>query len=465
MTDDEKEEVKKTMTEDNKTSAEELLQIQYENPSTNEENWPDARVGHWPLIGSLSNGKDELRRQLQEDATNNRRSSTQNLKITELTKQEEFDGRLAYYTYNSGTMTMNTYSKELQQEILKNPNIEKLTEEYIKGNTFAQHDAFMHEKTHMDHDLLDGMRNLAHSPVHAARIERQTEVTAYAVQYLTAAYKYAYMKSLGITETQTPTGTMPIEDILKPYPDLKEYIDEKGFNLKDLDNTRGIVQIASEHWHKDRKDYYNQQAQTNYFLTLSAEIVDERSDTKFSQQYHLCTPENREALYHQISEEMLKDIDIGYNTKIDLTHCKDLLNTMSVKEAKKLDIEDEVNLANNCNPEEILAINTHLEKLGLKTDREKDEYMRDFLIKATSRQPDTDQELKNIMLTYNNTIVYSDNIKSMHYKNKIIVKSNQSQITIPQTEQSVQNQQQIATTKSNSSSHTTILAQAKKHTR
>ena len=118
---------------------------------------------------------------------------------------------------------------------------------------------------------------------------------------------------------------------------------------------------------------------------------------------------------------MLQDVYVGQNTNIDLTHCKDLLDTMSLDEAQYIttcQTKEDINFLDENNPpksktptlEELEAINKHLENKGITKPKEKDKYLADYFNALSKRILDTDPELTNIILSYNNTLKYDDQI-------------------------------------------------------
>lgn len=202
-------------------------------------------------------------------------------------------------------------------------------------------------------------------------------------------------KNLDIKITQYKE--VPIEEILNTKPDLKNFILEKGFDAKDPQSVRDVVELASNNWHTYVKESYKKQHLGN--------VHDNYTLLTFSEQ--LKTLKDEDKTYKEVSNNVLQNVYIGQDTYIDLTHCQDLLDTCSREEASTA---LEQNKRTHLSLEEMEAINNHLEKLGLTTDEEKHKYLTDFVGKTIYREQTADPELLNILLSKNHEICYADNI-------------------------------------------------------
>ena len=107
---------------------------------------------------------------------------------------------------------------------------------------------------------------------------------------------------------------------------------------------------------------------------------------------------------------MLQGLYIGSNTRVDLTHCRDLLDTMSNEDAREIMSSRNIKPQQQPSPEMLEAIDKYLEKRGAKTDEEKQTLLQEEFVKITHRDKDADQELKNLMLGNGGSILYADGL-------------------------------------------------------
>jgi len=342
------------------------------------------------------------------------------IKIAEYGANDDDTNNLAYFSKNDNNITLKTFSDN------NNAPDSPLYKEYIRGNPTAQYSIYQHEKTHYDHWNYDGFGELNKTPINACKGDRLTETTAHAVEYLSAAQLYTSLKDQNISTLEINGEQQPIEKILENYPKLKETVLENGFDATDPKSVRRIVTTSSEVWHEVRLKSYSEQnkkttIQGGNFLT----------SLPWSEQ--LKTLENEEKTYKDISERMLKDVDIGQNTTVDLSHCRDLLDTRSTEDAKKLiqkfntlviegRVEEETPIP-LMSIEEFKAVDDYLTQKGLKTDTEKMEYMAEFLKNTAYRQTENqDKELATIISSYNNHIAYPDILEQATVNNRTLLK-------------------------------------------
>ncbi len=196
----------------------------------------------------------------------------------------------------------------------------------------------------------------------------------------------------------------PIEEILEAFPGLKETVDEHGFDVNNPESVRHVVEASSGYWHDVRMEPYNQQAAG---AANSGRCV--FYSQSWSEQMNIL--ENKDEVYQEVSERMMKDVYIGHNTTVDLTHCRDLLDTMSDEDAISL-FGGDVSLA------EMKEIDAYLTGKGLTTDEQKMRYMAEFLDNTAYRRGDNrDEELTKIMMSYCPEIKYQDGM-TLRYDNK-----------------------------------------------
>lgn len=197
----------------------------------------------------------------------------------------------------------------------------------------------------------------------------------------------------------------PLESILTHFPGLKEAMPDGNFDPNNQEQVRNIVQASSDYWHSECKDGYASQ---------STDAADTNSFPYYTWSEQLEILQQQDASYNETSERMLKNLYIGQNTTVDLTNCRDLLDTMSNDDALKLIQQHNQTALNDdyipvISYEEMKQIDTHLESLGLKTDEEKMEYMSNFINSAATRtNTHTDPVLSEILLSHNSHIGYVD---------------------------------------------------------
>lgn len=211
---------------------------------------------------------------------------------------------------------------------------------------------------------------------------------------------------------------MPIERVLEGYEGLKEVVSEHGFDVENSESVRRVVEASSKYWHKDCADAYREQMLN---CALAGDVL--LSCKSLSEQKEIL--ENEEAMYQRVSGNMLKDVYIGHNTTVDLSMCRDLLDTLSTDNAlKEIDehnqalvqsSEQEKEICENkirvVSLQEIQEIDAYLTSKGLKNDDEKMAYMAKHLDDVAYRRgKNEDKELTAIMLKHNSEITYQDGL-------------------------------------------------------
>ena len=109
---------------------------------------------------------------------------------------------------------------------------------------------------------------------------------------------------------------------------------------------------------------------------------------------------------------MTKNLDIGYGTKIDIPD--DCVALMMPKKEITQQITASANSFSPCT-DGLLAIDRYLEELGLKNDKDKDQYLKKQFANIVNRSDDADLKLKELMLACcnkdNNMIYYTDKLQ------------------------------------------------------
>ncbi|MBQ8750938.1 MAG: hypothetical protein IJZ30_04815 [Alphaproteobacteria bacterium] len=357
-----------------------------------------SRIGNW----SQHFGEKYTTTQKAKDIRKQIKSSPQpqnphnvidhNKIVTIDNKDSKMPGALAYV---NDTITLVNFS-DAEKSIVENKTNNYA--EYIKGNPFARLQTFYHELTHFVHSKYDGLTDSLELE-NSIRGNRLTETTACAVQYLAAAEQYTSLKKQGIQQVDVNGEQKPIEHILDMYPDLKDHIIKNGFDVNNPQSIRSVVELSSSYWHQYRQQRYNETAKMMYLTNGYKEASPKESFASLKYYY-----QKQEIMYDVISKNMLEDVYIGNNTNVDLTHCRDLLDTMTLNDAHQLCTPP------YASPNEVSSIDQHLEEKGLKTDNQKSEFLANFFDNVSNRRHNSDPKLTDLLLSYNNEITYADGI-------------------------------------------------------
>lgn len=321
---------------------------------------------------------------------------------TESYKKNNFMGTAnAAYNYDEQKIYLFQNPNLTPEEIAKlYPNANKKTLAFAEGNQIAMEATLYHEATHLKHRKYDGLSDLKY-PIDIARGDRLTETTAYAVENLYAANKYMELKNRGIKTITLNGKEQPIESILEIWPGLKETVEKNGFNAKDPQSVRNVVECAGKYWKENRQKVYESQHKGMIDQCAKPENM-------------MDTLKHDDKQFDKTAQTMLKEVYIGTNTSIDLTHCQDLLNTMSVENAKTMLKDKPIKSTQTLSYGKLTEINDYLDSIGIKDDKEKIAYLNDNFEKIVLRSGEHDEKLKAILLNTSseksNTIVYADNL-------------------------------------------------------
>ena len=357
-----------------------------------------------------------------------------NKRITIETIEKTSDEALAWYGSSvlSQKITLQTYSEKEQQQARENTQNYGTNsyDEYKLNNPVARITIALHEANHMIDDQYSGQFLLNQTPLNAACGNHLTETKSYAVEYLAAAELYTNLKKQGMNTIQINGENRPLENILEMYPNLKETVLEKGFDAKDPASVRNIVEKASAEWHKNRNNIYIKQD-----ASFSAAASQNFAAYTMTEKLELL--KNEEQTYNEISEKMLKTAYIGQNTIVDLSSCRDLLDTLdrtqfakdirSGQKANTASPDNESNKIDLISYEELNAVNTYLESKGLTTDNAKNQYLTTALKDIARREKNQDTELKNILLSYNSAMTYADGLNEGVWANMRIITNSEGQ--------------------------------------
>lgn len=309
---------------------------------------------------------------------------------------------MAYYDFTDKKVHMPIWSlsEEVKSQI-KTAMPDTWAKKLMTGDVAAEIAAERHENAHFLHDTR-GQTDLQKfsSQTSDMFVEKDytTEKVAYAVQNLTLANIWKHCNDAGMKTIEIDGEQKPISEILSQTPGLKEEIEKNGFDPKSEESCSRIVKLASAHW----DDYFLSGYSSGQFATAaqsgySSNIMNQIKAARDQQ---------------KMLKDMTKNLDIGYNTKINIPDdCIDLM--MPKKEITQKIVQKE----NDFSPstEGLLAIDKYLDERGLKNDKEKDEYLKEQYKNIVNRSNDADLKLKELMLACgnkdSNMIYYTDNLQ------------------------------------------------------
>ncbi|MBO5038396.1 MAG: hypothetical protein J6C85_02920 [Alphaproteobacteria bacterium] len=321
-----------------------------------------------------------------------------------------FDGKKIIITkYNLNDKQINNIKQDLQAQADQGEPVitdaPLAWDKFYKGNSISIEATINHEINHQAQDLKGNLHDPADERTTAMRKNRLTETTSNAVEYLTVANIYTKLKQEGKTtftyEENGKKQTAPLDEILDYYPGLKDCVLQNGFSVDNPESIGKIVELSSQNWHKTHITAYNEQAKSS---TIEKEM-------SFSSMLQKAAKEDEEISYKTDVKNMLKDVYIGHNTAIDLSPYSQYLDTMDLKEAQDLlcSITPRVQ-KKSISPETLFAINEYLEKQGLSTNQEKDDYIKKAFTEIVNRSPSADTTLKNLLMQNGGEIKYADGL-------------------------------------------------------
>lgn len=247
-----------------------------------------------------------------------------------------------------------------------------------------------------------------------------TEKTAYAVQCLTLAHLYKNCKDAGMETIQINGVNHPLPYILNQVPDLHETIEQNGFDPQDPKSVSRIVKVASAHWDKDYLSGYS----NGQFK----EVAQNANDVD-----NMLNQINAAKNHQQILLDMTQQLDIGYNTKIDIP--ADCLADILPKKEITQNILNESSKSFSPSTEGLLAIDEYLTKKGIKNDKDRDQYLKTQYSNIVNRTPDADLELRDLMLACGNAdnkeIYYTDNLKLKDHNGILTVSNDNGNTSYP----------------------------------
>lgn len=276
----------------------------------------------------------------------------------------------------------------------------KMLDEAAEGNPAAMNCLIYHELNHKHNYDFDGLGQLSYTPVNAIKGDVLTEKISLCTEYMHMVKEYNDRKANGDTTIKYDNGTeKPLNHLFEACPGLSEAVQKYGTDIDNPKTKREIIAAAMNYWEQDRGHAYT--GQTKRMMMTGNYAFNQLS---FSQQ--LDKLKNEEDTYKKVSEAMLSGINIG-DKQIDLTDCKDLVDTYTTDKAKEMieahNKKDEFYDEHISLPtyQEYQEINQHLEAIGKKTDAEKMEHIAKTVQTASTSTKSYDKSLEDIMLKHN----------------------------------------------------------------
>lgn len=320
----------------------------------------------------------------------------------------------------------------------------KAMTEAAQGNEVALKCLIYHELNHMHNNAYDGLGQLSYTPTNAIKGDVLTEKLSLCTEYLTMAKEYNNRKLKGETTIKYDDGSeKPLDSLLDIYPDFRETVKKYGSNINNPKTKRALVNAAMKYWDENRGSSYTKQ--NKQMMIVGNNVF---NNCSFSKQMEVL--KNEEETYKKVSAAMLSNINID-NQQIDLTDCKDLIDTYTTENAHQLiaahNKEDTTNEAPVFVPtyQEYQEINQYLESIGKKTEAEKMAHIAQTVQTASFSLESYDKKLEDIMLSHNPRIT-SDELTIKRTDDKIIatISRNKYDITdyaAPKTETKAKTQQ------------------------
>ena len=368
------------------------------------------------------------------------------------------------YNFSKQTLFIN----DQNLESAKNKKYKPIAEA-AKGNPAALNCVLYHELNHKQNWEHDGLGKLSYTPINAAKGVVLTEKISLCTEYLTMAKEYNDRKAKGDKTIKYADGTeKPLDSLLEIYPGFKEVAEKYGTDINNPATKREFVKTAMNYWENDRGKEYNFKNEPDPTTGRPKEsiTIDEArwgsnyfNQCSFTKQAELLRDE--EKTYNDVSSAMMRDINIG-GQKMDLSDCKDLVDTFSTQEVQKILTEHNNNDTYHSHPitlpsqQEYQQINQYLESIGKKTDAEKMEHLSKTIQAAGTSAVPYDKNLETIMMRYNDKIT-SESLNIERKENTVVAsfadkkyditeyatpaKANENQKTSTLTTQQLLNQQ------------------------
>lgn len=357
---------------------------------------PIDRTSVGPFYGSIEPYHEEV-----TEPTNLKPTIIQEQRIINTPEDMDKYSDLAHQNGDNIVMPNYQLSEDLANKIKDIHN--KHTVEYLNGNPAAQLSVYFHELAHYnrEHKQIQNIPN-GNAETNLA-LNYTDEKSAYVAQNIALVNIYNHCKERNIEYFVYKDTKIKTDELLDMYPNLRECVEKNGTDLTSKKSLTAIAKTASEVWDKDALPAYANSEFLEYIYESNRSIVEQIQAVKDGQ---------------KAMSEQLKDIDIGYGMKIDLPdECKSFIYPdKQFIQNFILENEDGGHPSNDG----LLAIDAYLEKQGLKTNEEKDEYIRNQYSKIVNREPDADTTLKDLLL---NAELNPNNDRRIYYTDGLLQKN------------------------------------------
>ena len=237
------------------------------------------------------------------------------------------------------------------------------------GKFYRLFASLFHELGHYQDFKINDLYYAHCSPSNIVRSNQFTEIKSKSIEFIYLASTYENLKEKNIENLTFKGSVFSREDLLDYYKPLKDYVLKNGFDVNNKDQLRDIVSLAKDFWLERHKEGYKEQAKglcNNFFDASHFSLAPRRSKDERTD----------EQIYNDFISRALKDVYVGNNTRVDLSHCKDLIDFMDEEEASKI-LGDKIEVYENfiLSPKTMVEIQKYMKnKKGIKDDYEQYEY-------------------------------------------------------------------------------------------
>ena len=372
----------------------------------NEEDLDDEEDSVYPQIGAFSDMAimkltpfdDEIKVVMKktEQLPENPKDTAKNIKIKKVKVDipDPSQGAILGKTViTDGEKTRIEFSVLADKKQLANFD-EGLIKEYFSDNPIIKNIVREHELGHVIDQTYFNMADT--TPMNVVRFNNFGERKGNAVEVLGVVDAYHTLKSQGITTFEYGgKKSIPIDQILDPYPHLRETVEKNGSDLNNPNTVRALVNVSKHCFDTHRKDLYEEQIGLSFMQADSVVLP---------YQEELRRAREEDSYFDTTVNDMLKQVKIGHRY-IDLQNCKDLLvepkeyfNNILLKDEDYIPTEAKI------------KIDDHLKEIGIPA-QDRPQYIIDQYDKIIAKEDDADQKLKELMALANKnytTITYQD---------------------------------------------------------
>jgi hypothetical protein len=305
--------------------------------------------------------------------------------------------------------------------ILHNELADSVKDYYPKEGRINHKDLMLaglhHEIGHYQDYKINGMNYVECSPANIARAGQFTEIKSKSIEFLYLANMYVDLKNKGIDTIEFDGKQKPLEEIMEAYPTLREHVLANGFDANDKDSVRQVVKVAQKYWMDVSASYYKKRGLNcaklftfYHWIYGEQRANDTRSDMR---------------IYDDFTKRALRDVYIGNNLRVDLSHCKDLIDCMSDDDALSFSKEKHDIMQKYLpSAKTVSAIYDYLEnEKGITDDYQKYKYYRDEYFKILKRETKYKKVGRSELSGYPKSFEYYNSLEERHKKGFIFYKN------------------------------------------